>query len=200
MNEDATVVLQGLIDRLRQGDRQARRQLLERAHTRLRKLANRMLSESFPALGRRHDLDSVVHESWLRLAQALDKVEVPTVADFFRLAAFKIRQVLLDVAERDRRRQREAGRGNTTSDSGVSGSSADQTYNPERLALWAELHERVSALPEQERDVFEMHYYLGLPQSEVARVLELHPRKVSYLWVAATDKLARYLSEVEGML
>jgi RNA polymerase sigma factor (sigma-70 family) len=200
MNGDATVVLQGLIDRLRQGDRQARHQLLERAHTRLRKLAARMVSGSFPALSRRHDLDSVVHDSWLRLAQALDKVEVPTVADFFRLAAFKVRQVLLDMAERDRRRQREVGRGNTPGDSGVSGSPAGQTYDPERLALWAELHESVSALPKQERTVFEMHYYLGLRQSEIARVLELPPRKVSYLWVAATDKLARYLSGVEGML
>jgi hypothetical protein len=45
-----------------------------------------------------------------------------------------------------------------------------------------------------------MHYYLGLPQSEVARVLGLHPRKVSYLWVAATDKLARYLSGAEAIL
>jgi RNA polymerase sigma factor (sigma-70 family) len=134
------------------------------------------------------------------LAQTLDKVEPPTVADFFRLAAHKIRQVLLDMAARDRRRQREASGENTPSDSGESGLSAGQTYNPERLALWAELHERVSALPEQERTVFEMHYYLGLSQSEIAGVLELPPRKVSYLWVAATDKLARYLSGVEGML
>ena len=200
MNGDATVVLQGLIDRLRQGDPQARHQLLERAHTRLRKLANRMLSGSFPALRCRHDLDSVVHESWLRLAQALDKVEPPTVADFFRLAAFKVRQVLLDMAERDRHREREVGRENATCDSGVSDSPAGLTHNPERLALWAEFHERVSALPKEERTVFEMHYYLGLPQSEIARVLELPPRKVSYLWVAATDKLARYLSGVEGML
>jgi hypothetical protein len=55
-------VLQGLIDRLRQEDWQARSELLERAHTRLRKMANRMLSQSFPAQGCRHDLDTVVHE------------------------------------------------------------------------------------------------------------------------------------------
>ena len=38
-----------------------------------------------------------------------------------------------------------------------------------------------------------MHYYLDLPQAEIARVLELHPRKVSYLWVAATEKLGEGL-------
>jgi hypothetical protein len=31
------------------------------------------------------------------------------------------------------------------------------------------------------------------PQAEIARVLELHPRKVSYLWVAATEKLGEGL-------
>ena len=44
--------------------------------------------------------------------------------------------------------------------------------------------------------MFELHYYLGLPQAEVARVLGLHPRKVSYLWVAATQRLA---DEMEGL-
>jgi hypothetical protein len=40
---------------------------------------------------------------------------------------------------------------------------------PARLALWTEFHEKVAALSEQERAVFEMHYYLGLPQAEIAQ-------------------------------
>jgi hypothetical protein len=38
-----------------------------------------------------------------------------------------------------------------------------------------------------------MHYYLELPQAEIARVLELHPRKASYLWITATEKLGEAL-------
>jgi DNA-directed RNA polymerase specialized sigma24 family protein len=53
-------------------------------------------------------------------------------------------------------------------------------------------------LPEPEREVFEMHYYLGIPQAEIARLLDLHPRKISYLWVSATDILAQHLSGSEG--
>src|SRR5215472_1527824 len=106
MSEDGSVVLQGLLDRLRQGDRAARRVLLERACERLRRLAGRMLYGSFPELARRHELDSVVHETWVRLMQALEKTEPPTVADFFRLAAHKFRQVLLDMAQGERRRAR----------------------------------------------------------------------------------------------
>jgi hypothetical protein len=62
MTGDATVELQLLIDRLRQGDPQACRDLLERAHGRLRKLAGRIISGSFPALRGRHNLDSVVDD------------------------------------------------------------------------------------------------------------------------------------------
>ena len=59
--------------------------------------------------------------------------------------------------------------------------------------MWTEFHEKVATLSEQERAVFEMHYYLELPQAEIARMLDLHPRKVSYLWVAATEKLGEGL-------
>jgi RNA polymerase sigma factor (sigma-70 family) len=200
MKEDATVQLQALIDRMRLGDRQARCELLERAHGRLRKLAAKILATSFPRLRARHELDSVVDEGWLRLAQALEKAEPPTVADFFRLAAHKIRQVLLDLADRQRRRDRRVAAVGDSRAADPLTEANDQTYNPARLALWSELHRRVEALPEQERAVFEMHYYLGMPQRDIAKVLGLHPRKVSYLWVAATDKLARHLSGAEGLL
>jgi RNA polymerase sigma factor (sigma-70 family) len=194
MDEGSSAELQGLLDRLRQGDREARRLLLERACERLRRLAGRMLHGSFPEVARRHEVDSVVHETWVRLLQALEKTEPPTVADFFRLAAHKFRQVLLDMVEAERRRARREVLGL----SGGNGaapvpSAASTTSDPARLALWTEFHEMIAGLNEQERAVFEMHYYLDLPQAEIARVLELHPRKVSYLWVAATEKLGEGL-------
>jgi RNA polymerase sigma factor (sigma-70 family) len=194
MENDESALLQGLLDRLRQGDPEARRLLLERACERLRQLAGRMLYGSFPELARRHEVDSVVHETWVRLLQALEKTEPPTVADFFRLAAHKFRQVLLDMARSERRRgQREVLGLSGAGREGLAPSAAGTSYDPARLALWTEFHEKVATLTEQERAVFEMHYYLELPQAEIARVLELHPRKVSYLWIAATEKLGEGL-------
>jgi RNA polymerase sigma factor (sigma-70 family) len=194
MNQAGSIELQSLLDRMRQGNREARRQLLERACERLRRLAERMLYGSFPELARRHELDSVVHETWLRLLQALDTTEPPTVADFFRLAAHKFRQVLLDMAQGERRRaQRELLGLSGTDSQGPALPAASTTCDPARLALWTEFHEKVATLSEQERTVFDMHYYLDLPQAEIAQVLELHPRKVSYLWIAATEKLGEWL-------
>jgi RNA polymerase sigma factor (sigma-70 family) len=194
MGDADSTELQDLLDRLRRGDREARRLLLERACERLRRLAGRMLHGSFPELARRHEVDSVVHETWVRLLQALEKTEPPTVADFFRLAAHKFRQVLLDMAEGERRRGRREALGLSAADGAASSRGA--TYDPARLALWTEFHEKVAALGDQERAVFEMHYYLELPQAEIARVLDLHPRKVSYLWIAATEKLGEGLDAV----
>jgi RNA polymerase sigma factor (sigma-70 family) len=194
MDEDATVALQGLLDRLRAGDREARRLLLERAYERLRRLAGRILHGSFPEVARRHELDSVVDETWVRLLQAVEKTEPATVADFFRLAAHKFRQVLLDMARSERRRaQREILGLSAANGDGAAPLVSNTTHDPARLALWTEFHEKVATLAELERAVFEMHYYLDLPQAEIARVLELHPRKVSYLWIAATEKLGEGL-------
>ncbi len=195
MSDDATVQLQLLIDRAGRGDAGARRELLERACARLRRLAATVFYGSFPALRRRHELDSVVHDAWLRLLQALDKTSPPTVADFFRLAAHKVRQVLLDMAERQRRLG-----GREVLGAGGADGEAGHTHDPARLALWTEFHERVASLADDERAVFETHYYLDLPQAEVAKFLNLHPRKVSYLWVAATEKLAEGLEEADGLL
>lgn len=196
MDSKPTVELQQLLDRLHAGDAAAKREFLEQVCDRLRRLAGKILSGSFPSLQRRHDVDSVVHETWLRLVQALDKAEPPTVADFFRLAAHKIRQVLLDMTERQRRiDQRETLLGQSSGSLASSrGEPGNQTYDGERLALWTEFHNKVSQLEEAERTVFELHYYLGLPQAEIARALDLHPRKVSYLWVAATEHLAGELA------
>lgn len=191
MDPVPTVQLQSLLDRLRTGDKQARREFLEQVCERLRRLAGKILSGSFPALQAKHEVDSVVHETWLRLIQALDKANPPTVADFFRLAAHKIRQVLLDMTDRQRKLdQRETFFAPADSQAASRGEPGNQTYDGEQLALWTEFHRQVAALEESERTVFELHYYLGLPQAEIARVLELHPRKVSYLWIAATERLA----------
>jgi RNA polymerase sigma factor (sigma-70 family) len=198
MDQAANYELQQLLDRLRSGDQAAKREFLEQVCGRLRRLAARILSGSFPVLATRHDVDSIVHETWLRLIQALDKSDPPTGADFFRLAAHKIRQVLLDLVERQRkidRRETLLATGDSLASRCEPGS---QSLDGARLALWTEFHQKVDRLPEAQRTVFELHYYLGLPQAEIAKTLGLHPRKVSYLWVAATEQLAEELSVVDG--
>jgi RNA polymerase sigma factor (sigma-70 family) len=197
---DETRELQSLLDQLRAGDKAARRAFLEQVCGRLRRLAARILYGSFPNLESRHDVDSVVHETWLRLMQAVDRADPPTVEDFFRLAAHKIRQVLLDMAERQKRLDQRETFLKSESQAGGPSPLGDQTYDSARLAQWTEFHEKVGRLNEPERSVFEMHYYLGLPQAEIAKLLGMHPRKVSYLWIAATETLADELERIGPLI
>ncbi len=195
---DQSIVLKNLISLANSGDLDARRQLLGHAYDRLCSLAAKILSESFPSLKNRHEVNSIVPETWLQLDQALDKSQPPTVADFFRLAAFKIRQVLLDMVERQPKlSQREFQAGGSELGESEFKSPGNVTYDPRKLAEWTEFHQRVDSLDANERAVFEMHYYLEIPQSEIATLLELHPRKVSYLWVAATEKLSQAFGDRE---
>jgi RNA polymerase sigma factor (sigma-70 family) len=170
---DSDAGLQSILDRMNAGDADARREFLGRACDRLRRLAAAMLSGSFPALQARHEVDSIVHECWIRLVQALDRAATPTPADFFRLAAHKKRQVLLDAV--GRQRCLDAREGAALGGDSAAAAAGGRTLDPQRLALWSEFHEQVARLPEDERQVFEMHYHLDLSQAEIAQVLGLHP-------------------------
>lgn len=200
MSGDSSVELQQLIDRFTSDNESARRELLNRAIDRLRRLAGKMLNESFPRLRDRHDVDSVVHETWMRLVQALEQTDPPTVQDFFRLAALKIRQVLLDLIAQQKRSNWESFRDVAGTESSADYDPSQDTLNPSRLSAWTEFHERVATLADDERSVFEMHYYMEVPQAQIAGLLNLPPRQISRLWIKATRRLADGLDVSEGVL
>jgi RNA polymerase sigma-70 factor (ECF subfamily) len=203
VTDDTTTDLQLLIDRLRRGDDAARRELLRRAHDRLLRIAATVFREDFPALEGRHDLESVVSEVWMRLAAALEKTRPETVEGFFGLVFLKVRQVLLDMARRQR--QADARRGQRPGDGSGSDGLAefdqpDTTHDPGRLAMLTEFHEQIETLPEDQRRIFELHYYGGFTQAEIARMLGLHRKQVSRLWLTATGRLAQWLDELAAPL
>jgi RNA polymerase sigma factor (sigma-70 family) len=192
VSHDTSAELQNLIDRLRCGDDSARRELLQRAHDRLLRIAATLFNEDFPGLRGRHDLESVVSEVWIRLAGALETTQPQTVEGFFGLVFTKVRQVLLDMAKRQRRHEahrRERDEGGEFS----LVESPDTTNEPGKLALLTEFHEQVKKLPDVQRTVFELRYYGGFSQAEIARMLGLEPKPVSRQWLAATGQLAQWL-------
>jgi RNA polymerase sigma factor (sigma-70 family) len=188
MDGETTSDLVDLIERLRQGDDTARRRLLERAHDRVVKIAATIFHKDFARLRAGHDLESVVSETWIRLSASLEAVQPRSVDEFFGLVILRIRQVLLDMARREGRIDRTLthGEGDAPAEAG------DSTYEPARLALLTEFHTQVEGLVGDERRVFELIYYGGLTQAEIARITALHPRKISRLWFSATRRLAEW--------
>ena len=109
MTSDPSAVLQGLLARLAAGDQAARQELIGCAYQRLRSLARVILNESFPRLkGAPAALETtdVADEAALGMYQVLAEIQPATPRDFFRLAAQRIRWLLLERAKqvgRDRR-------------------------------------------------------------------------------------------------
>jgi RNA polymerase sigma factor (sigma-70 family) len=199
VTSDTTADLQNLIDRLRRGEPSARFELLQRAHNHLLRIAGSIFERDFPNLRGRHDLESVVSEVWIRLAAALEVTQPQTIDGFLGLVFQKVRHVLLDIARRQRRE--DAHRYRPIAESGDSHNGApafdraDTSNEPGRLAVLTEFHEQVEKLPDDERLVFELRYYGGFTQVEIAQIRGLPPKQVSRLWLAATRRLAQWLKE-----
>ena len=202
VTDDTSAELQDLIDRLRGGDDKARSELLERAYDRLVRIAATIFKQDFPGLRGRREVDSVVSEVWIRLAGALVTVHPETVDGFFGLVFQKVRQVLLDMASRERREGaagKRAAHDPDVHDGQRVADPSDTTYDPSRLAILTEFHQQVEKLPDDERSVFELRYYGDFTQAEIAQIRQMHPKQVSRLWLAATGRLARWLEEFNGV-
>ncbi|MCI0683038.1 MAG: sigma-70 family RNA polymerase sigma factor [Gemmataceae bacterium] len=198
MHADRTTVqIERCLDRLRQGDAAARRELLDRACHRLRQLVRTMLAD-FPDLRRWEGSDDVLQEALLRLCRALDEVAPASARDFFRLAAHHIRWELLDLARHyfgphgpaAGRRPDDAGVGQA-----LAAAAAPSSCEPERLEMWTAFHEQVAALPDEERAIVDLLWYQGLTQAEAAAVLEISERTLKRRWQAARLRLHAALHE-----
>jgi RNA polymerase sigma-70 factor (ECF subfamily) len=198
--EDHATQIQGCIDRLRSGDESARDELLAHASERLTRLTRKMLRD-FPGVHRWEQTDDVLQNAALRLCRALGEVRPPTAADFFRLAATQIRRELLDLARRysgalglGANHASVAGRGQTPGTTSAAGPNpSDTTYDPARLAAWSEFHREAEALPEEEREAFDLLFYQGLSQAEAAALLGISERTIKRRWQSARLRLVQTL-------
>lgn len=165
-----TTQLQALLD---DGDEAAYGELLSIASTRLHKLARKMLW-NFPQLRRWEQTDDVFQAAALRLHHSLSQVKPESVRQFFGLAATQIRRTLIDLA---RHHYGPEGQG-AKHESGADYESHGDTDSPENLAAWAEFHEQVEQLPNEEREVFQLLWYSGTTQREAAELLGISERTV----------------------
>jgi RNA polymerase sigma factor (TIGR02999 family) len=187
MSTNQSAVLQDLFARWLQGqDEAARRQLVDGAYERLRRLAAVILNESFPRLKGTPALlqtSDVANETALAMYQALAEIRPATLPDFFRLAAQRIRWLLLDQAKRLDCARRHAH------ETGPLGEAYDGHADQDPPVLLEALYAAIDGLPENERAVVDMIYFHGLSQAETAALLGVTERTVRRHWTAARVKL-----------
>jgi RNA polymerase sigma factor (TIGR02999 family) len=190
MGDDQAVDLQQLIDDANRGDDDARRELFHRAYERLRHLSAKILRRNFSRLrGGLVDPTDVANEVAFRLFRTLDEIKPATVQDFFRLAAQRIRWLLLDLA---RQTDRAGPKGRHGGQPVESWQSTARSEVPQGLA---ELYQRIESLPEHEREVVDLLYFHGLNQSETANQMGVTERTVRRYWTTARARLFRALIE-----
>ena len=164
----------------------AREELVTLAADRMRALAHRMLAGS-ARVRRWEETDDVVQGALLRLHRALGAVAPNDAQHFLRLAALQVRRELIDLTRRHGHAGSMAANHDTNAAGDVSARqhvevAADQGTASEQLAEWTRFHELVESLPDDERELFEMVWYLGLSQDEIAAALDCSPRTVRRRW------------------
>ena len=199
-----TIIIQGCLDRIRAGDESARQDLLQCVCGRLERLTRKMLG-SWPRVHRWEETGDVMQNSLVRLSRSLVEAKPARAVDFFRLAALHIRRELCDLAKHYYG-PRGIGASHATvawkppCDSQSTDSTAWEPLgaeeDPANLAAWAEFHDQVERLPEEDREVFDLLWYQELSQAVAAELLGVSERTVKRRWAAARLRLHKVLGEI----
>jgi RNA polymerase sigma-70 factor (ECF subfamily) len=191
MDTSTTKIVVRCLQRMREGDESARDEMIGRTAERLRKLAANMLRDG-DRLRRWIDTDDLVQSSVIRLMKSLAESCPESPEHYYRLAATQMRRELIDLARHYFGPQGAGAHERAIPNKPIDSSMANpaepsqpESQNSKSLVNWTELHEQIAALPVAERCVFELVWYHGLTQPEVAEVLNLNEAKVRRLWVAA---------------
>ena len=193
---DTTTAVKRCIQRLNDGEAEARDELLHVAFERLQRITKKMM-QGYARVGRWEQTDDVVQNASLRLYRSLEQAQITDARHFYRLAALQIRRELVDLcrhyhghhglgANHQTQLRPAAADGTLPPALHEVGQSSD---DPQSLQQWGEFHETVEQLPENEREVFEMLWYHELPQEEVAQLVGLSVRQVKRIWRSAKLRL-----------
>ncbi|MGB8853227.1 MAG: sigma-70 family RNA polymerase sigma factor [Pirellulales bacterium] len=191
-------LVEACIKRLASGDLSARDELINLAGGRMQKLAHRMLV-TFPAVRRWEQTDDVVQNAAVRLWKALGQVVPRDARHFMGLTAIQIRRELLDLAKKHAAAGAYAANHETNYQRCGDDMLArvdlvpDATQAPDVVARWSQLHEAAADLPDEERELFHLVWYLGLTQEEASNVLGCSTRTVKRRWESAKALLAQAL-------
>lgn len=176
-----------------------RTDLFDIVYARMQTLASRMI-RGFPTVRRWDDTADVVQAAALRLHRALGDVELRDPRHLLRLTALQIRRELLDLARKYASPESFAAHHETNALVTADGlvmqvdRAADRVDDPiDRLESWTRLHDAVAALPDQERELFDLVWFMGATQHDIATLTGSSPRTVRRRWDEVKRRLVAAL-------
>ena len=189
MNGGHTTVLGRWLKKLDHGAPDAREAVIEHTCERLRRMARRMLGRN-PHVRQWAETDDVLQNALIRLHRSLADVTPADARQFYGLAATHLRRELIDLA---RHFYGPMGVGANHSPGGDGAVRREATAEPQHLEEWAEFHERIDALPDDEREVVHLLWYGGVTQGEAAGLLGVSLATLKRRWQAARLRLAEVM-------
>ena len=197
--------LSACLERLAAGDDSCRGRIIEICDARLRKLAHRLLGR-FAKVRRWDDTDDVAQNAAIRLHRALGDTVPDDPRGLMGLMATQIQRELLDLARKHAGPMSYASnhesnvRDATDGEVFVVDEALDVPDDDQELPIerWEEFHQAVANLPEELGEVFKLAWYLGLDQTEAARILRCSTKTVGRRWKEAQEQLARALDGAGG--
>lgn len=178
-----TTKLQSLLDSLNNGNPDAHEKVIEHACERLERLTRRML-RGYSRVKRWEQTGDVLQNSLLRLHRSLLQLRPKTPREFYGLAATQIRRELIDLARRHYADKGIGSNHETDRQEGVP-RIEKAVVEPQDLESWTMFHEAVEALPNEQKEVFDLLWYEGMTQPEAGTLLGVSLKTVKRRWQAA---------------
>ena len=193
---NTTLRLEACVDRLEQGDAAARDDLVTFACNRMEQIARRMLRK-FPNVRRWDETGDVVQNAAIRLYRSLGNITPRDAKGFLGLAAVQIRRELIDLARKyagpeshpancETNFHRLDGEYRAKVDD-----APDTAESREQLSRWSALHEAAENLPPEEKELFDLVWYMGLDQQEAANMLGCSVRTIKRRWDSVKQLMRR---------
>jgi RNA polymerase sigma factor (sigma-70 family) len=161
----------------------------------MRVVAHRMV-RGFPQVRRWDETDDIVQGAALRLSRSLDSVVPTDTRHLLALVATQVRRELIDLARRYCGAESFAHHHETNAVrlDGEQVFRSDAAIDPvgddtDAINSWTRLHDAASALADDDRELFDLVWYLGLSQEQAAQTLGCSVRTVARRW----DVLKRHL-------
>lgn len=146
-------------------------ELLPQVYAELRRLAAAKLASEKP--GQTLDATALVHEAWLKLADA--SVEWQDRSYFLRTAATAMRRILVDRARAKKTAKRDGGRRLELADQPA-------PLPDEQILALDEALERLAVVKPDHAKLVELRFFAGLTGDEAAAALQVSPATADRLW------------------
>lgn len=166
------------LNRVQPGESKDAGDLLPLVYEELRKLAAARLAQE-PS-GQTLQPTALVHEAWLRIV-ASPGAQWNSRGHFFAAAAEAMRRILVDNARRKHRDRHGGGLRRVE----LATLDLAQTTNDENLLAVDEALAKLAAIDPVGANLIKLRFFIGLPNAEAARLLDLPERTAKRTWAYA---------------